>query len=104
MKNAYVDIDFNEVLQRIEKEMEGYFRTEWANKVGVKINVVSNIHGANASQKPSLNYILAVSMATRKPMDYLLWGRVPYIPSELPDTIAKEGEKNTQPSTPTRIR
>ena len=62
MKNACVDIDFNEVLQRIEKEMEGYSRTEWANKVGVKINVVSNIHGANARQKPSLNYILAVSV------------------------------------------
>jgi transcriptional regulator with XRE-family HTH domain len=93
MKNIYVDIDFKKVLQRIEKEMEGYSRTEWANKVGVKINVVSNIHGANAKQNPSLNYILAVSVAIRKPMDYLLWGRVPYIPSELPDKIVEEGEK-----------
>ena len=93
MKKNYVDIDFHEVLQRIEKEMEGYSRTEWADKVGVRINVVSNIHGANARQNPSLKYILAVSVATRKPMDYFLWGRVPYIPSELPDKIANEGEK-----------
>jgi hypothetical protein len=73
--------------------MEGYSRTEWANKVGVRINVVSNIHGANARQNPSLNYILAVSVATRKPMDYFLWGRVSYIPSELPDPMVKEDEK-----------
>ena len=93
MKNIYVDIDFKKVLQRIEKEMEGYSRTEWANKVGVKINVVSNIHGANARQKPSLNYILAVSVATRRPMDYFLWGRSSYISYELPDTMVKEDEK-----------
>ena len=90
MKNSHVDIDFDEVLKRIEKEMEGYSRTEWANKVGVRINVVSNIHGANARQNPSLNYILAVSVATRKPMDYFLWGRASYQPSDLPDMMVKE--------------
>jgi hypothetical protein len=93
MKNMHIDIDYDEVLKRIEKEMEGYSRTEWANKVGVRINVVSNIHGANARQNPSLKYILAVSVATQKPMDYFLWGRVSYIPSELPDTMVKEDEK-----------
>lgn len=93
MKKILVDINFNEVRARIEQEMKGYTRTEWANKVGVKINVVSNIHGANARQNPSLNYILAVSVATRKPMDYFLWGRVSYIPSELPDPMVKEDEK-----------
>jgi transcriptional regulator with XRE-family HTH domain len=93
MKKILVDINFNEVRARIEQEMEGYTRTDWANKVGVKINVVSNIHGANAKQNPSLNYILAVSVATRKPIDYFLWGRVSYIPSELPDKMVKEDEK-----------
>jgi transcriptional regulator with XRE-family HTH domain len=93
MKNMHIDIDYDEVLKRIEKEMEGYSRTEWANKVGVRINVVSNIHGANARQNPSLKYILAVSVATQKPMDYFLWGRVSYIPSELPATKVKEDKK-----------
>jgi hypothetical protein len=74
MKNFHVGIDFDEVLKRIEKEMEGYSRTEWANKVGVRINVVSNIHGANARQNPSLNYILAVSVATRKTDGLLFMG------------------------------
>ena len=74
MKKYHIDINFKDVLRRIEKEMEGYSRTEWANKVGVKINVVSNIHSAKASQNPSLNYILAVSVATGKPMDYFFMG------------------------------
>ena len=90
MKKFHINIDYNKVLQRIEKEKEGYSRTEWANKVGVRINVVSNIHGANAKQNPSLNYILAVSVATRKPMDYFLWGRSPYISYEMPDPMVKE--------------
>ncbi len=93
MKKFHINIDYNKVLQRIEKEMEGYSRTEWANKVGVRINVVSNIHGANAKQNPSLNYILAVSVATRKPMDYFLWGRAPYIPYEMPGLVVKEDDK-----------
>ena len=93
MKNIHIDIDYDEVLKRIEKEMEGYSRTEWANKVGLRINVVSNIHGASARQNPSLKYILAVSVATRKPMDYFLWGRISYIPSELSATKVKEDEK-----------
>ena len=57
--------------------MVGYKRSAWAEKVGVTINVVSNIHGASAKQNPSLNYILAVSIATGKPMDYYLWGEEP---------------------------
>jgi hypothetical protein len=92
MKKFHINLDFNEILKRIEKEMESYSRTEWAKKVGVRINVVSNIHGANASQHPSLNYILAVSVATRKPMDYFLWGRASYISTELPATMVKEHE------------
>lgn len=74
MKKFHIPIDFEAVTRRIEKEMKGYRRTAWAEKVGVTINVVSNIHGAGSKQNPSLNYILAVSVATGKPMDYYLWG------------------------------
>ncbi len=74
--------------------MEGYSRTAWAEKIGVKINVVSNIHSARARQNPSLNYILAVSLATRKPMDYFLWGRTFNKPSDPPVTMVK-GHKGT---------
>ena len=85
-----IKINFKEVTRRIEKEMEGYSRTAWAEKIGVKINVVSNIHSAKARQNPSLNYILAVSLATHKPMDYFLWGQ----PSDPPVTMIR-GHKGT---------
>jgi hypothetical protein len=75
MKKFHVDINFNEVTRRIEQEMEGYSPSAWAEKIGVRINVVSNIHGASAKQNPSLNYIVAVSLATRKPVEYFLWGK-----------------------------
>lgn len=82
MKINEIPIDYVAVTRRIEKEMEGYKRSAWAEKVGVTINVVSNIHGASAKQNPSLKYILAVSLATGKPMDYYLWGQDP---KKMPD-------------------
>jgi len=81
MKKNYLEIDFEAVKRRIAKEMEGYSRTAWAEKVGVKINVVSNIHSAKGRQPPSLGYILAVSVATGKSMDYYLWGGEFYKPA-----------------------
>jgi len=74
MKNKHLDIDFKAVTRRIAMEMKGYSPSAWAEKVGVTINVVSNIHSAKAKQNPSLSYILAVAVATGKPMEYLLWG------------------------------
>ena len=78
MKKNPVQLDFEAITRRIEKEMEGYSPGAWAKKVGVRINVISNIHGASARQNPSLNYILAVSLATGKPMEYFLWGDASY--------------------------
>ena len=74
MKKLNFEIDFKAVKQRIAKEMEGYSRGAWAEKVGVKINVVSNIHSKKSRINPSLNYIIAVSVATGKSLDYYLWG------------------------------
>ena len=77
MKKNGIHLDFEAITRRIEKEMKGYRRTAWAEKLGVTINVVSNIHGASSTQNPSLKYILGVSVATGKPMDYYLWGEEP---------------------------
>ncbi len=90
MKKIYLEIDYEAVKRRLEKEMEGYSRTDWAEKVGVKINVVSNIHSARGKQNPSLSYILAVSVATGKSMEYYLWGGDFYKPSNPPIPMAKE--------------
>ncbi len=71
--------------------MRGYRRSAWAEKVGVTINVASNIHGASSKQNPSLRYILAVSVATGKPMDYYLWGEDPNGLSRAPADMIREG-------------
>ena len=55
--------------------MKGYSPGLWAKKVGVKVNVISNIHGPRARQNPSLNYILSVALATQKPVEYFLFGK-----------------------------
>lgn len=98
MKKLHTEIDYKEVTRRIEKEMEGYSPSSWAAKVGVRINVVSNIHGPSAKQNPSLNYILAVALATRKPMEYFLWGSNYYWSA--PKEIGFLGEKLSTYGTP----
>lgn len=66
-------IDYDSVRIRIEQEMEPYKPSQWAEKVGVAKNVVSNIHGTTR-QNPSFQYIISVSRATGKPVDYFLFG------------------------------
>lgn len=66
-------LDYEAILERINLEKEGVKPGAWANRVGVSINIVSNVHG-KTKQRPSLEYIIAVSKATEKPVDYFLWG------------------------------
>jgi len=75
MKKYNLKLNYPDIIARIENERE--FQElkpgKWADKVGVTINVVSNIHG-KTKQKPSLEYIIAVSRATQKPVEYFLYG------------------------------
>jgi hypothetical protein len=75
MKKINLGLNFNEIIDRIEKEMsiQGLKPSQWAAKVGVKINLISNIHG-KTRQIPSLEYIIAVARATKKPVEYYLYG------------------------------
>lgn len=73
MSRINININFDLVRDRIDLDLKGYKRAEWARQVGVSKNVVTNIHGST-KQKPSLEYIVAVSIFTRKPVDYYLWG------------------------------
>lgn len=68
-----INLDFDAILQRIEQEKEGIKPGEWAKRIGVRPNIVSNVHG-KIRQKPSLEYIVAVSMATGRSVDYYLFG------------------------------
>lgn len=75
MKKIDIGLDFSGILQRIEKEMEiqGIKPAEWGGKIGIRQNIVTNIHG-KTKQKPSLEYIIAVARATKKPVEYYLYG------------------------------
>jgi len=55
--------------------MKPYKPAEWAKKLGISKNIVTNVHGA-IRQKPSLEYIVAVSKAVGKSVEYLLWGDI----------------------------
>jgi transcriptional regulator with XRE-family HTH domain len=68
-----LNIDYEEIRNRINKEKEGFKPGEWAKKVGVSPNVVSNVHG-KIRQKPSIEYIIAVAVATGKSVEYFLFG------------------------------
>ena len=74
MSKIDLQLNFDEIVKRIELDKDLYKPSEWADKVGVAKNIISNVHG-KIKQKPSLEYIVAVSKATGKPVDYYLWGK-----------------------------
>ncbi len=76
MSKIDLNLDFNAIRKRIDEEKKDIKPSVWAKKVGVSRNVVTNIHG-KVKQKPSLEYIVAVSIATDKSVEYYLWGRAP---------------------------
>ncbi|SDU27429.1 hypothetical protein [Desulfobacula phenolica] len=74
MKKIDLKLDFDAIRLRIEHQKNRYKPGVWADMVGVSKNVVSNVHG-RTKQKPSLEYIIAVSLITGKSVDYYLWGK-----------------------------
>jgi FtsZ-binding cell division protein ZapB len=75
MKKINLKLNFKEIVSRIDNEIkyQELKPAEWAAKVGVTTNIVSNIHG-KTGQNPSLEYIIAVSRATGKSIEYYLYG------------------------------
>lgn len=78
MKKIDLNLDYGAIRKRIEKKKDRLKPSEWAEKIGVARNVVSNIHG-KTNQPPSLEYIIAVSRATGKAIEYFLWGLESYL-------------------------
>jgi transcriptional regulator with XRE-family HTH domain len=74
MKKINVSLNFDAIRERIEEYKKDIRPGVWADRLGVSVNVVSNIHG-KTRQKPSLEYIIAVSQITGKSVDYFLWGK-----------------------------
>ncbi|MCG8640590.1 MAG: hypothetical protein MI862_12695 [Desulfobacterales bacterium] len=73
MSKIDLKLDFDAILGRINLDKKGLKPSVWADMLGVSRNIVTNVHG-KIKQKPSLEYIVAVSKATGKSVDYYLWG------------------------------
>lgn len=86
MKKFGLNLDFDAIRERIEEDKKPYKPGVWANMVGVSVNIVSNVHG-KTNQNPSLEYIIAVSLATGKPVDYYLFGNTEAVKS--PDNVIR---------------
>jgi hypothetical protein len=74
MSKIDLQLNFDAIRERIEHQKKPYKPGVWADMVGVARNIVSNVHG-KVKQTPSLEYIVAVSKATGKSVDYYLWGK-----------------------------
>ncbi len=74
MSKINLELDFAAILKRIDQAKKGLKPGIWADMLGVSRNIVANVHG-KIQQKPSLEYIVAVSKATGTSVDYYLWGK-----------------------------
>lgn len=73
MSKIDLSLEFDKIRRRIEDDQKEFKPSEWAKRIGVSKNVVTNIHGATR-QRPSLEYIVAVSRFTGKPIEWYLYG------------------------------
>jgi hypothetical protein len=77
MSKINLSLNYDKIRGRIDIDKSLHKPAEWAKKVGVSKNIVTNIHGAT-KQKPSLEYIVAVSRVTGKPIEWYLYGHTAY--------------------------
>ena len=77
MKKINLNLNYNEIRNRIEIDIGKMGSKGWADLIGVSINVVSNIHGKAGKHYPSLQYVVAVARVTGKPIDWYLYGKMP---------------------------
>jgi hypothetical protein len=74
MKKLELNLNYSEIKTRIEADKAQYKVKKWAELVGSSIATISNIHGKKGKVKPSIEYIVAVSRATGKPVEWYLYG------------------------------
>lgn len=77
MKKFDLNLDYGKIRKRIDIDIGDTRPKDWAKRTGVSINVVSNIHGKSGKHYPSLQYIIAVSRVTGKPVEWYLYGEKP---------------------------
>ena len=73
MPKLDVQLDFDAIRDRIEIFKRIHTTSFWAELVNVSPALIVKIHGKE-QQNPSLEYVVAVALATGKSVDYFLWG------------------------------
>lgn len=74
MKKIDLGLNFDEIRKRIEIDKSQYKSGEWAKKIGLSKQNISNIHGEKGKNDPSLQYIIAVARTTGKSIEWYLYG------------------------------
>lgn len=105
MPRKFIDLllDYEEIRKRITLDMTSFKKYEWADKVKVSKSLITGIHKEEGKKgkrtNPSLEYIIAVSNFTGKPVEWYLYGRWPALTSVDSHHTAKE-EKSDKNDTP----
>lgn len=73
MPKLDLQLDFDAIRKRIEIFKRIHTTNFWAELVNVSPDLVVKIHGKE-QRKPSLEYVIAVALATGKSIDFFLWG------------------------------
>jgi hypothetical protein len=94
MSRKKIDLHLNirEILGRIETVKDEIYpekktgNKKWANLVSVSESLISQLHPRkprNEIKEPSLEYIIAVARATKKPIEYYLYGDSTQMPTSV---------------------
>ena len=75
MKIIDLNLNYADIRDRIEIDKAQFKISQWAELTGTSRNVISNIHGKSGKHNPSLQYIIAVSRATGKSVEWYLYGQ-----------------------------
>lgn len=80
MKKIDLALNFKAIKERIERDIGDMRPSDWAKRIGVSIQIVSNIHGKKGKDSFSLEYVVAVAQATGKSIEWYLFGLSEQIP------------------------
>lgn len=70
-------LDFDEIRKRIDADKGRTGNNQWAEHIKVSQSLISQIHPqkkGNVPKMPSLEYVIAVSRATGRPVEWYLYG------------------------------
>ena len=99
MKIFDLELNFDEIRERIEIDKSQYKAVRWAEFLKVSESLISNVHAKKKKQNPPLPYIIAVARFTGKPVEYYLYGDSKQMPTSVATEIKPPDNTNSEDST-----